>query len=220
MGIDWLYKYNPHINWRRNRCISYNTSTRGRCIIEATDFTSKRPDYLVSAKQIARVAEKKLPASIHTTYAWNGRCVTIRLWLLSQQQTSNRSFRRWKDHTPRYNEKASPRIQGHFPENPRADQLNSKLTLYQAANVSKDQPTSYPSSDWPTKRNKSTTRWWSASFDPAQAHGAALHKASIKKNCPFPRIEEVWDQLGGSKYFSDRLAIWTQPYTNRRSVRL
>jgi hypothetical protein len=64
MGIDWLYKYNPHINWRRNRCFSYNTSTRGQCIIQATDFTTNRPDYVVSAKQIARIAEKKLPTSI------------------------------------------------------------------------------------------------------------------------------------------------------------
>jgi Retroviral aspartyl protease len=58
LGMDWLCRYNPHINWQRNRLILYNTSTRRRCIIEATDVTTKRPDYLVSAKQIARLAQK------------------------------------------------------------------------------------------------------------------------------------------------------------------
>jgi hypothetical protein len=62
--MDWLYRFNPHINWERNRLILYNTSTRRRCIIEATDVTTKLPDYLVSAKQIARLAKKKLPTYI------------------------------------------------------------------------------------------------------------------------------------------------------------
>jgi hypothetical protein len=30
----------------------------------------------------------------------------------------------------------------------------------------------------------------------------ALKKASIRNNYPLPRIDEVWDQIGGSKYFS------------------
>jgi Reverse transcriptase (RNA-dependent DNA polymerase) len=30
----------------------------------------------------------------------------------------------------------------------------------------------------------------------------ALNRATIKNNYPLPRIEEVWDQLGGSIYFS------------------
>jgi hypothetical protein len=30
----------------------------------------------------------------------------------------------------------------------------------------------------------------------------ALNKATIKNNYPLPRIDEVWDQLGGSKYCS------------------
>jgi Reverse transcriptase (RNA-dependent DNA polymerase) len=30
----------------------------------------------------------------------------------------------------------------------------------------------------------------------------ALNKATVKNNYPLPRIDEVWDQLGGSKYFS------------------
>jgi gag-polyprotein putative aspartyl protease len=64
LGMDWLSRYNPHINWQRNRLILYNTSTRRRCIIEATDVTTKRPGYLVSAKQIARLAKQKLPTYI------------------------------------------------------------------------------------------------------------------------------------------------------------
>jgi gag-polyprotein putative aspartyl protease len=64
LGMDLLSRYNPHINWQRNRLILYNTRTRRRCIIEATDVTTKRPDYLVSAKQIARLAKKELPTYI------------------------------------------------------------------------------------------------------------------------------------------------------------
>jgi Reverse transcriptase (RNA-dependent DNA polymerase) len=30
----------------------------------------------------------------------------------------------------------------------------------------------------------------------------ALNKATVKNDYPLPRIDEVWDQLGGSKYFS------------------
>jgi Reverse transcriptase (RNA-dependent DNA polymerase) len=30
----------------------------------------------------------------------------------------------------------------------------------------------------------------------------ALNKATIRNNYPLPRIDEVWDQIGGSKYFS------------------
>jgi hypothetical protein len=62
--MDWLYRYNPHINWQRNGLILCNTSTRRRCIIEAIDVTTKRPDYFVSAKQIARLAQMKLPTYI------------------------------------------------------------------------------------------------------------------------------------------------------------
>jgi hypothetical protein len=64
LGMDWLYRYNPHINWQRNRLILYNTSTRRRCIIEPTDVATKRPDYLVSAKHIPRLAKKTLPTYI------------------------------------------------------------------------------------------------------------------------------------------------------------
>jgi hypothetical protein len=30
----------------------------------------------------------------------------------------------------------------------------------------------------------------------------ALNKATIRNKYPLPRIDEVWDQIGGSKYFS------------------
>jgi hypothetical protein len=29
----------------------------------------------------------------------------------------------------------------------------------------------------------------------------ALNKATIRNNYPLPRIDEVWDQIGGSRYF-------------------
>jgi hypothetical protein len=30
----------------------------------------------------------------------------------------------------------------------------------------------------------------------------ALNKATIRSNCPLPGIDEVWDQIGGSHFFS------------------
>jgi hypothetical protein len=55
---------NPHINSQQSRLILYNMSTRSRCIIKATEVTTKRPNHLVSAKLIARFAKKKLPMYI------------------------------------------------------------------------------------------------------------------------------------------------------------
>jgi Reverse transcriptase (RNA-dependent DNA polymerase) len=56
----------------------------------------------------------------------------------------------------------------------------------------------------------STSSWGSSIICVAKKDGGlrmyidyrALNRATIKNNYPLPRIEEVWDQLGGSIYFS------------------
>jgi hypothetical protein len=62
--MDWLHRYKPAYQFATKPFDLYNMSTRRRCIIKATEFITKRPDYLVSAKLIARLAKKKLPTYI------------------------------------------------------------------------------------------------------------------------------------------------------------
>jgi hypothetical protein len=55
----------------------------------------------------------------------------------------------------------------------------------------------------------STSSWGSSIILVAKKEGGlrmcidyrALNRATIKNNYPLRRIDEVWDQLGGSKYF-------------------
>lgn len=46
----------------------------------------------------------------------------------------------------------------------------------------------------------------------------ALNKQTIKNQVPLPRIDEVWDQVGGAKYFSCmyRFMIWIPPDSNEK----
>jgi hypothetical protein len=46
----------------------------------------------------------------------------------------------------------------------------------------------------------------------------ALNNATIRNNYPLPRIDEVWDQIGGSRLFSSRLCNYYRRFVRNFST--
>jgi hypothetical protein len=58
LGLEWLRKYNPRINWKSDTLLIYDSSKR-RCVrLSAQKSSMSTPNYVITPKQLKRSARK------------------------------------------------------------------------------------------------------------------------------------------------------------------
>ena len=208
LGKSWLSEANPKIDWKLNTMLLQHSDSN--ILLKSDDKRNSNIEVL-SAKQFCRKAKKEKSCIYHV--------------VIKPDKNGNKNF---TDH--KFPTEVTQVLSKHhsvFPENlpsglPPEREVEMKIEL-----KDNSKPTTGPI--YKLSRSEleemkaqidellslglirpSISPWGSpVLFSPKKDGGLrmcidyrALNKQTIKNQVPLPRIDEVWDQVGGAKYFS------------------
>ena len=217
LGKSWLSEANPSIDWKSNKM----TLRKGKLLItvQARDNYKDNPSIctILSAKQLCRRAKKEKSPIFHV----------IVKNVANKSNNDNRNTAVEEDEIPRELNEMLERYKDVFPKDlpkglPPKRPVEMKIDLIEGTNPKKGPIYKLSKLELEEMKQQidellalglirpSISPWGSpVLFIPKKDGGLrmcidyrALNKQSIKNQVPLPRIDEVWDQVGGAKYFS------------------
>lgn len=215
LGKAWLSEANPLIDWKLNRMLLKQEEKLITLDAEAHRHGEARLTYMLTSKQFVRLAKKQKSIIYHVVLK------------PSQEEEEDTTMTSEEDGYGRKIDRLLGEYKCVFPEDlPKG--LPPKRSVEMRIDLEKDsKPKMGPIYKLSRKELEEMKKqldealnngfirpnispWGSpVLFTPKKGGGLrmcidyrALNKQTIKNQVPLPRIDEVWDQVGGSKYFS------------------
>jgi transposase InsO family protein len=231
LGLEWLRKYNPRINWKSDTLLVYDNSQR-RCVhISAQKSSMHVPNYVITPKQLKRSARKGATVFLVQLHHVGMRGPTRESASVGHTTgmgpSGTSSTGSAEEEIPSALQFLLEQYTDVFPDelpNGLPPERSVKLNIDLLPGTKPVKRPIYKLSIDELKEVKKqvdellekgfirpSTSPWSSSilFVPKKDGGLrmcvdyrALNKATVRNNYPLPRIDEVWDQIGGSRYFS------------------
>eukprot|EP00171_Calliarthron_tuberculosum_P000963 IDg963t1 len=208
LGKTWLTEINPIINWKTNQM---RISQRGQIIaLDAEDCEHKDSHLtcMLTSKQFERLAKKKKSSLFHVLL----KPLTKKRLIDDKSSEIKNILEKYKDVFPETLPPGLPperniemKIDLEPGSKPKIGPIY-KLSVLELAEMKKQIEEALSKGFI----RPSVSPWGSPVLFAKKKDGAlrmcidyrALNKQTIRNQVPLPRIDEVWDQLSGAKYFS------------------
>jgi hypothetical protein len=204
LGKPWLTKYNPHINWRLN---TVSLTHEGKTHLLVGERGSHLPDYLISAVEAQEAIDADMPVYLvhlrHLSTSPSSTSSSPELEavldefkdVLSGLPPNKLPPSRAEDHFVRLMPDCKPPASKLYPLSPaQLSELRSQLTELLDRGFIRPSESPYGA---PILFVKKHDGGWRMCVDYRD-----LNKITVRNQHPLPRIDEMFQQLQGAKYFS------------------
>ena len=214
LGKEWLRMWNPRINWKNETLLVFDPVSQKVVRLAAQDAEKHIPPHVITATQLKRRARKGIPIYVVQI---NNIGIPI-----MDSGNDNQNDESEPELTSLLTEFSDVFPDDLPPGLPPERSVELKIDLEPEAKPIKRPIYKLSMEELNEVKRQiddllekgfirpSISPWGSSVlFVPKKDGGLrmcvdyrALNKATIRNNYPLPRIDEVWDQIGGSKYFT------------------